>query len=79
VSPLREEIVRSDGALLKNYPQLAGKVARDLSIWQVNAHTEQLSTIREDKTLLDSSSTYLIDYYLSMAKNFTKINLEKED
>jgi len=79
VSPLREEIVRSYGALLKNYPELAGNVARDLSIWQVNAHTDQLSAIQEDKTLLDPSSTYLVDYYLSMAKNFTKINLEKDD
>ena len=71
--------MRSYGTLLKNYPELAGNVARDLSIWQVNVHTDQLSAIREDKALLDSSSTYLIDYYLSMAKNFTKINLEKED
>ncbi|MGI9569800.1 MAG: hypothetical protein ACR2PH_08710, partial [Desulfobulbia bacterium] len=78
-SPLREKIVRSYATLLKNYPALAGPVARDLSMWQIKAHIEQLSAIQKDKTLLDPSSVHLVDYYLSMASNYSVVNLDRDN
>ena len=79
VTPLREKIVRSYATLLKNYPALAGPVARDLSMWQIKAHIEQLSAIKTDKLLLDPSSVHLVDYYLSMANNYSVVNLDRDN
>lgn len=78
-SPLREKIVKSYATLLTNYPAQAGQVARDLSMWKIKAHIEQLSAIQKDKTLLDPSSVHLVDYYLSMASNYTVVNLNRDD
>ena len=67
--PLRDEIVASYGTLLNHHPIMAGRVARDLAMWQVNAHVDQLTIIRKEM-VLSPSDAYLLDNYLSMAGSF---------
>lgn len=69
----REKIVKSYGTLLKNYPEMASRVAKDLAMWQVKAHVDRLSEIQKSKTLVEPSEVYLLDYYLSMAKNYPRM------
>lgn len=67
--PFREEIVGSYGKLLENYPAMAGRVAKDLTRWKVAAHVDRLEEIRGDTSLLDASSTYLVDQYIAAARS----------
>lgn len=69
----RKKIVKSYGTLLKNYPEMASRVAKDLAMWQVKAHVERLTEIQKANTLVEPSEVYLLDYYLSMAKNYTRM------
>lgn len=69
----REKIVKSYGTLLKNYPEMASRVAKDLAMWQVKAHVYRLSAIQKANTLAEPSEVYLLDYYLSMAKNYPRM------
>lgn len=71
---LRDRIVKSYATLLKHHPAMAGKVARDLSMWQVRAHEKQLRAIQEEKALLDPADLYLIDYYLSVVRTFPRFD-----
>ena len=71
---LRLQIVNSYSVLLDNYPHLAGNVARSLTAWQINAHTERLSEILNDKTLRGSEAFFDVSYYLSRASTFTSIS-----
>ncbi|MGI9538072.1 MAG: hypothetical protein ACR2PB_13465 [Desulfocapsaceae bacterium] len=66
----RDKIVNSYETLLKNYPEMAGRVAKDLAMWQVNAHVDRLSEIKKENTLVEPSDVYLLDYYLSMAPSY---------
>lgn len=66
----RSKIVQGYGVLLENYPELAGMVTKDLTMWQIRAHIQRLSEIRAKDTLLDFSEAFVIDHYLSMAKNY---------
>lgn len=75
--PFRNKIVKSYVTLLKNYPKMAGRVAKDLSMWQVLAYIDRLTEIREKQTPLDPSDAYLIDYYLSVAPKFQKLDLDR--
>ena len=75
----REQIVNSYGTLLKYYPEMAGAVARDLSMWQVRAHVDRLSEIQEANTLFEPSEIYLLDYYLSMARNYPRVTQDRLD
>lgn len=68
----REKIVKSYMSLLKNYPEMAGRVAKDLAMWQVYAHVDLLTTIQKKNLPLDPSDVYLIDYYLSVAPKLPK-------
>ncbi len=72
--PLRNRIVESYATLLKNHPMMAGRVAKDLSMWQVRAHVERLSEIHQEHTLVEPSEIYLLDYYLSMARSFERFD-----
>ena len=72
--PLRDRIVKSYATLLKHHPAMAGRVARDLSMWQVRAHLERLTAIQKEKTLLDPADLYLIDYYLSVVRTFPRFD-----
>ncbi|MEJ2136906.1 MAG: hypothetical protein P8X86_16880 [Desulfofustis sp.] len=72
--PLRNRIVKSYATLLENHPMMAGRVAKDLSMWQVRAHVERLSEIRQEHTLVEPSEIYLLDYYLSMAPSFARFD-----
>jgi hypothetical protein len=67
---LRDNIVNSYALLLDNYPEMAGRVARDLAMWQVRAHVERLADIRKQKTLSNPSDVYQLDHYLSMAPSY---------
>ncbi len=69
--PLRDKIVRGYATLLDNYPGMAGRVARDLAMWQVRAHIERLTEISQQMILTDPSEVYLLDHYLSMAPRYT--------
>ena len=71
---LRDRIVKSYATLLKHHPAMAGRVARDLSMWQVRAHEERLRAIQEEKALFDPADLYLIDYYLSMVRTFPRFD-----
>ena len=69
---LREKIVNSYGTLLKNYPEMAGWIAKDLAMWQVQAHLDRLSEIQQTNKVAEPSEVYLLNYYLSMAKNYQR-------
>lgn len=69
---LRHNIVDSYALLLDNYPEMAGRVARDLAMWQVRAHVERLTEIRERMPQAEPSEIYQLDHYLSMAPSYSK-------
>jgi hypothetical protein len=69
----KNRIVHSYGTLLDNYPQMAGPVAKDLTIWQVRALVEQLKLIRESELALDPGTKMAIDHYLSIERRFPSI------
>ena len=73
---LRNKIVNSYGALLDQHPEMAGRVAQDLAMWQINAHVADLSEIRETNRVTEPAERYLLDYYLSMAANFKRIAID---
>ena len=62
---LADRIVESYGVLLEYHPMKAGYVAMDLTRWDVRAHIEKLSQIRESSAGMNSTDTYLVDSYLS--------------
>ena len=68
----RRRIVRSYATLLKNHPVMAGKVAKDLTIWKIHALVDRLSNIIKDESMLDPSSIFAVNYYLSIANRFPK-------
>lgn len=70
---LRERIVKSYGALLENHPEMAGRVARDISMWQLQTHVDRLTAIQNAKALSEPSDIYLLDYYLSMARRYPRM------
>jgi hypothetical protein len=77
---LRSKIVRSYAKLLENYPEMVGFVSKDLAAWRVQAYMDRISEIRENPEILDASSTYLVDYYLSVAPGFRRTDsLKKSD
>ena len=69
---LRDRIVSSYATLLDNYPEMAGRVARDLAMWQVGAHIERLTEIRQQMTQAEPAEIYQLDLYLSMARSYPK-------
>jgi hypothetical protein len=68
----RYRIVRSYSILLKNHPVMAGQVAKDLTIWKIQALVECLSNIIENESMLHPSAIFAVKYYLSMAHRFPK-------
>lgn len=70
---LRDKIIRSYATLLDNYPEMAGRVARDLAMWQVRAHIERLTEISKQMTPADPSAVHQLDYYLSMAHRYPNL------
>lgn len=70
VFKLRYKIIKSFGLLLENYPAMAGEVAKNLAMWQVQAHVDRLSTLKGNEAILDDSAMYLVNYYLSLAPRF---------
>lgn len=71
----RKNVVNSYGTLLKNYPEMAGRVAKELAMWQVRAHIDRLTEIQKSNTLVETSEIYLLDYYLSIAQNYPPMRL----
>jgi hypothetical protein len=69
----RHRIVKSYATLLDNYPIMAGLVAKDLTNWKTRALVPQLSKIKNGEPILDPSSLFAVDYYLSMASKFPAI------
>ena len=69
----RHRIVKSYATLLDNYPTMAGLVAKDLINWKIRALVPRLSRIKNGETILDPSSLFAVDYYLSMASKFPAI------
>ena len=69
----RHRIVKSYATLLDNYPKMAGLVAKDLTNWKIRALVPQLSSIKKGEPILDPSSLFAVDYYLSMASKFPAI------
>lgn len=69
---LRQKIVYSYGTLLQNYPEMAGRVAKDLAMWRVRAHIDRLAEIQKSNSLAEPSEHYLLDYYLSMAGSYPR-------
>jgi hypothetical protein len=70
----RHRIVRSYATLLDNHPIMAGLVAKDLTNWKTRALVTQLSRIKNGEPILDPSSLFAVNYYLSMASKFPAIN-----
>ena len=64
---LRARITEAYGAVLENYPSLAGWVARDLALWRDWRLAEKLDAIRARGPTLDDASVYAVDYYLGVA------------
>ena len=69
----RHRIINSYGALLDNYPLMAGPVAKDLTIWQVRALVEKLKQIRADESALDPDTKMTINFYLAISNRFQPI------
>jgi hypothetical protein len=69
----RHRIIKSYATLLDNYPIMAGLVAKDLTNWKIRALAPQLSRIKNGEQILDPSSLFAVDYYLSMASKFPPI------
>jgi hypothetical protein len=69
----RHRIVKSYATLLDNYTRMAGLVAKDLTNWKIRALVPQLAKIKNDEPMLDPSSLFAVDYYLSMASKFPAI------
>ena len=69
----RHRIVKSYATLLGNYPIMAGLVAKDLTNWKIRALVPQLSRIKNGEPILDPSSLFAVEYYLSMASIFPAI------
>ena len=69
----RHRIVKSYATLLDNYPIMAGSVAKDLTNWKIRALVPRLSRIKNGEPILDPSSLFAVDYYLSMAPKFPAI------
>ena len=69
----RHRIVNSYGTLLDNHPQMAGPVAKDLTIWQIRALVDELTQIRENESALDQYTKMAITYYLLNSKRFPRI------
>jgi hypothetical protein len=69
----RNRIVRSYASLLENHPQMAGLVARDLTVWQVRALVEQLELIRETESALEPNTKMAINHYLSISGRFPAV------
>lgn len=67
--PFRDGIVKSYRALLEHYPAMAGRVAKDLTVWKVGAYVDRFHEIRNGTTLLEPSSLYLVDQYLASAQS----------
>jgi hypothetical protein len=66
----QHRIVGSYAPLLEHHPGLAGMVARDLTVWRIQALVEPLSEILEKEPHLDPMDRFAVQYYLSMAKRF---------
>jgi hypothetical protein len=69
----RHRIVNSYGTLLENHPQMAGPVAKDLTIWQIRALVERLTQIKENSSALDPDRKMAITHYLSISQRFPRI------
>jgi hypothetical protein len=51
---------------------MAGEVAKDLTIWKIQALVDPLSNIIKVESMLDPSSIFAVKYYLSIANRFSK-------
>ena len=69
----RHRIVKSYATLLDNYPIMAGLVAKDLTNWKTRALVPRLLRIKNGEPILDPSSLFAVEYYLSMAAKFPAI------
>lgn len=75
---LRRRIVRSYARLIEQHPQLAGWVARDLTLWQLQALVERLSAIVREETTLDPAARFMVESYLAVASGFPLAALSKQ-
>ena len=64
---LKQRIAESYQKLIQNHPTLAGWAARDLVTWADWRFAEDFSKLRQNKTKLDGSTTYIIDFYIRRA------------
>lgn len=73
VAERRRRIVTSYAILLEQHPTMAGKVANDLTNWQIRALVDQMSSIKKNDATLDPESKLAVSYYLSMAPRFPSV------
>ena len=66
----RRRIVKSYAKLLDHHPEMAGWVAKDLTVWRIRAMVERMEHIKSQESVLDASSKLTVNYYLSMAPQF---------
>ena len=69
----RRRIVNSYAVLLNHHPIMADWVAKDLTAWRIQALVDQLAEIRERELKHASGSMFAVDYYLSVATNFLRL------
>ena len=74
VAARRRRIIKSYAILLEHHPNLAGKVAQDLTNWNTQALVNPLSSIMKSETELDPYAKMAVNYYLSMAPRFRPID-----
>ena len=66
----RRRIIKSYAKLLDYHPQMAGWVAKDLTVWKIRAMVERMERINSQESNLDASSKLAVNYYLSVASQF---------
>jgi len=64
--------MRDDTSILKVFG-VADWVAKDLTAWRIQALVDQLAEIRERERKHASGSMFAVDYYLSVASNFLRL------
>ena len=69
----QRRIVSSYGTLLDNHPMMAGQVAKDLTIWKIQALVDPLSGIIVKEPGLDPDAKMAVSYYLSIAPRFPAV------
>ena len=70
---LRRRAIQGFETLLDRHPQMAGYVAKALTVWKQKALENRLADIASRKLVRDPGAAFAVDHYLSMAQRFPPV------